>query len=121
MGLETADGEQLLHGGAQHPEFRNTLNSFTQKQKSGTVKLEPRVHSAIFSGLRGGSPCRIRVLRVSLAAVAAAGARGGAPLILCGGGVSHGGSSKKKMVKFKLDSTSGFHTFTAWYGHTQEV
>ena len=36
-------------------------------------------------------------------------------------GVSHGGSSKKKMVKFKLDSTSGFHTFTAWYGHTQDI
>ena len=57
----------------------NTLNSFTQKQKTGSVKLEPRFHSAISAGLRGVSPSRIRVLRASLAAAAAAAAvaRGG--------------------------------------------
>ena len=57
----------------------NTLNSFTQKQKTGSVKLEPRFHSAISAGLRGVSPKRIRVLRASLAAAAAAAAvaRGG--------------------------------------------
>ena len=57
----------------------NTLNSFTQKQKTGSVKLEPRFHSAISAGLRGVSPKRIRVLRASLAAaaVAAVAARGG--------------------------------------------
>ena len=52
----------------------NTLNSFTQKQKTGSVKLEPRFHSAISAGLRGVSPKRIRVLRASLAAAAAAAA-----------------------------------------------
>ena len=61
----------------------NTLNSFTQKQKTGSVKLEPRFHSAISAGLRGVSPKRIRVLRASLAAAAAAAAaavaRGGGP------------------------------------------
>jgi ribosomal protein L12E/L44/L45/RPP1/RPP2 len=52
----------------------NTLNSVTQKQKTGSVKLEPRFHSAISAGLRGVSPKRIRVLRASLAAAAAAAA-----------------------------------------------
>ena len=56
----------------------NTLNSFTQKQKTGSVKLEPRFHSALSAGLRGVSPKRIRVLRASIAAAAAAAvARGG--------------------------------------------
>ena len=41
-------------------------------------------------------------------------------MILCGVGVSHRVSSRGATLKFKLDSTSGFHTFTAWYGHTQD-
>jgi hypothetical protein len=69
MGLVTEFSLGGYRGGA---EARNTLNSCAQKQKSGTVKFEPRVHSAISAGLRGVSPCRIRVLRASLAAAAAA-------------------------------------------------
>ncbi len=68
-------------GGA---EARSTLNSFTQKQRTGTVKFEPKVHSAISASLR--------VLRASLAAAAA---RGGAPSILCGGGVTEEGHPQR--------------------------
>jgi hypothetical protein len=64
--------EQLLQGMGEGGNTRNTLNSCTQKQKSGAVKFEPWVHSAISAGLRGVSPCRIRVLRASLGAAAAA-------------------------------------------------
>ena len=49
-----------------------------KSKKAARFKFEPRAHSAIFSGLRGVSPCRIRVLRASLAAAAAA-ARAAAP------------------------------------------
>ena len=63
----------------------NTLNSFTQKQKTGSVKLEPRFHSAISAGLRGVSPKRIRVLRASLAAAAAAAAAAAVAAVARGG------------------------------------
>jgi hypothetical protein len=72
----------------------NTLNSFTQKQKTGSVKLEPRFHSAISAGLRGVSPKRIRVLRASLAAAAAA-----AVAAVAGGGTAEKSARLRRTEK----------------------
>jgi hypothetical protein len=62
-------------GSPIHVEHRRhgfPYNSFQPGPCFGSVKFEPRHHSAISAGLRGVSPCRIRVLCASLAAAAAA-------------------------------------------------
>ena len=70
--VETTDGEQVLQGGCGSDENENSSGL---GPCFGSVKFEPRFHSAISAGLWGVWRCRSRVPRASLSAAAAAAAR----------------------------------------------
>jgi hypothetical protein len=82
LGIKDAVSKSFrCHGGAwqlAHHGIDFSHNSFLPGPCFGLVKFEPWFHSAISAGSRGVSPRRIRVLRASLGAAAAA-ARAAAP------------------------------------------